>query len=86
MILVNLFDSIGEEEVEDEEETETSDDSEIEDEEDDDRDRERCPNGYHRSPSGDCERVRDFHMTCPDVQTVFIEAQMGIVKQCEING
>ncbi|CAN5516168.1 hypothetical protein BH18THE2_BH18THE2_22340 [soil metagenome] len=57
--LVNLFDSSDEEE-EDEGETETSDDSAGEDEEDDDGDRERCPNGYHRSPSGNCERVRDL--------------------------
>ena len=64
--LVNLFDNSDEE---DEEETQTSDEDEEDEEEDDDNDsRERCPDGTHRSPSGDCERVRDLPdlPRCPD--------------------
>jgi hypothetical protein len=56
--LVNLFDSSNEEE--EEEEMGTSDDEDEEEEDDDSGSRDRCPNGYHRSPSGDCERVRDL--------------------------
>lgn len=75
--VVNLFDSSDEEEEKDERETETSDDSEGEDEEDDDGDRERCPNGYHRSPSGDCERVRDLPDDLPRCPNGFHRSPHG---------
>ena len=39
----------------------------------------RCKNGYHKSPSGDCEKVTDTKV-CLDVPMAFIEVQMEIVK------
>jgi hypothetical protein len=40
----------------------------------------RCPNGSHKSPSGDCERVVPHEGKLPRCSNVFTVVQMEIVK------